>query len=215
MVWELESCNRINTNSFFYIYNILCKTKKIDWRSFGLTEAFIISLFTEMFGIPLTIYVISSLLNIDIIPNRLTGHLLATTLAILGILNLEVGVTIVMSISTIMIIIGLILLIGGWKQIYKYKNSIAVVGFYSVVRHPQYLGLMIIMTAFIIQWPTIPTLIMYPLLMYAYYKQALKEENELILKFGELYITYASHVPRFNIIKGIRYYLTKKQYSSN
>lgn len=177
--------------------------KKLNWRSFGLTEAFIISLFTEMFGIPLTIYIISSFLGVNIVPNGLTGHLWATLLSLYGIVSLETGVFIVMFVSIVMIVIGLVMVIGGWISIYKGRNRLVVDGFYSYVRHPQYLGLMIILTGFIIQWPTFLTLIMYPILIFLYYKQSLKEEEDLIKMFGDSYLAYASKTPRFNIIRGL------------
>jgi protein-S-isoprenylcysteine O-methyltransferase Ste14 len=199
--WEIVLASILVASFIFTVF--LAKPKKLDWRSYGLTEAFIISLFTEMFGIPFTIYILSSFFHLDIIPSGLTGHLLATFLDIYGVLELELGVLLVMIVSIILIIIGLFLLIGGWIHIYRYKDTLAVNGLYSVVRHPQYLGIIIIIVAFIIQWPTIPTLIMFPILLYLYYKQAIKEERMLIKKFGEEYKRYIARVPRFNIVKGL------------
>lgn len=187
-----------------FIYTVfLAKPKKIDWRSYGLTEAFIISLFTEMFGIPLTIYTITSLLKIDIPANEYTGHLLATTLAYMGIVDLRIGVTIVMILSIVIIVVGLLLLIGGWYQVYQHRGEIATTGLYGLVRHPQYLGIILIMTGFMIQWPTIPTLIMYPILLHIYHRQSLKEEQLMINKFRENYLSYMRKTPRYNIIKNM------------
>ena len=187
-----------------FIFTIfLARPKRIDWRSYGLTEAFIISLFTEMFGIPLTIYALTSLLNIDIPVNGLTGHLLATTLSYLGIIGLERAVALVMTISLIIIGIGLLLLIGGWYQVYNAREGIADKGLYGLVRHPQYLGIILIMTGFIIQWPTIPTLIMYPILIYIYHRQSIIEERIMIERFGEKYLRYMERTPRYNILKNM------------
>jgi len=187
-----------------FIFTIfLAKPKKIDWRSYGLTEAFIISLFTEMFGIPLTIYALTSLLNIDIPANGLTGHLLATTLSYLSIIDLENAVTLVMTISLIIIGGGLLLLIGGWYQVYNAREGIADKGLYGLVRHPQYLGIILIMTGFIIQWPTIPTLIMYPILVYIYHRQSIKEEKIMIDRFGEEYLKYMERTPRYNVLRNL------------
>lgn len=185
-----------------FIYTVfLAKPKRINWASYGLTEAFIISLFTEMFGIPLTIYIITSLFKIDIPANGLTGHLLATAMAYMGLIDLEVGVAIVMAISIIIIGIGLLLLIGGWYQVYQYREGVATTGLYGLVRHPQYLGIIMIMTGFIIQWPTIPTLIMYPILLYVYHRQAIKEERYMVSKYGEIYRRYMMNTPRYNLLK--------------
>jgi len=199
--WSLVIASIILASFIFFVF--IAFPKKIDWKTFGLTEAFIISLFTEMFGIPFTIYIISSLLKIEILPTNLTGHLWATLLSLYGIINLETGVFLVMLISVIMILIGLILVIGGWVSIYKRKETIVMDGFYSYVRHPQYLGFIIIISGFIIQWPTFLTLVMYPILVYLYYKQAIKEEHHLLKKFGNIYFEYTKRVPRFNIIKGL------------
>ncbi|MGB9729242.1 MAG: methyltransferase family protein [Thermoprotei archaeon] len=199
--WELVIASIVLASFIFFMF--VGWPKRLDWRSFGLTEAFIISLFTEMFGIPLTIYIISSFLGVDIVPNGLTGHLWATLLNLYGGVDLNIGVFVVMLVSIIMIVIGLTLVIGGWINIYKKKDILVVNGFYSYVRHPQYLGLMIILTGFIIQWPTFLTLIMYPVLLFSYYRQALREEEDLIKRFGSNYLVYASRIPRFNIIKGL------------
>ncbi|MEM3832376.1 MAG: isoprenylcysteine carboxylmethyltransferase family protein [Thermoprotei archaeon] len=199
--WGLVVASILLASFIFFVF--IGWPKRLDWKSFGLTEAFIISLFTEMFGVPLTIYIISSFLGVDIAPSGLTGHLWAVFLNLYGGVNLEVGVFIVMFVSIIMIVAGLIMIIGGWISIYKGRDMLVVSGFYSYVRHPQYLGLMIILTGFIVQWPTILTLLMYPVLLFLYYKQALKEEADLIRRFGNVYLVYASKTPRFNILKGL------------
>ena len=185
-----------------FIFTVfLAKPKRMDWKSYGLTEAFIISLFTEMFGIPLTIYTLSSIFKIDIPTNGLTGHLFATALAYTGVMELEAAVTLVMAVSLAIIGFGLTLLILGWYQVYKYREGIATVGLYRLARHPQYLGIILIMTGFMIQWPTIPTLIMYPILLYIYHRQAVKEERYMLEIYGEKYREYMERTPRYNILK--------------
>jgi hypothetical protein len=197
--WSLVLASIIISTFIFTVF--FARPKKIDWKLYGLTEAFIISLFTEMFGIPLTIYLISTYLQIDIPLNGLTGHLWATALAYLGLVSLETGVSIVMGISIGFIGVGLLFLIGGWYQVYLSRGGIANSGLYGLVRHPQYLGIILIITGFIIQWPTVPTLIMYPILLFVYYRQAVKEEEIMINRFGKEYIMYMKSTPRFNICK--------------
>jgi len=180
--------------SLFALFSVKPLSKK-DWKSLGLYEAYIVSLFTEMFGIPLTIYFLSSLFGLPLTADPAHGHLLAALLAMVGVWGLETGVTVVMAISSLMLFLALYLVIAGWQQVFRSKKTLVTDGLYGVVRHPQYLGIIIATTAFLIQWPTILTVAMWPFLTYIYYKQALKEELEMEEKFGEKYRLYKKRVP--------------------
>lgn len=169
--------------------------RKRDWRNLGLYEAFIVSLFTEMFGIPLTIYLLASFLGLPLKPSPSQGHLLAALLALAGAWDLETGVLVVMMISVVMLLVAGYLVVAGWRKIYGARRNLVTDGVYGVVRHPQYLGIIIGTAAFLIQWPTIITVAMWPILVYAYYRQALKEEREMEEKFGERYLQYKQRVP--------------------
>lgn len=163
--------------------------KKRDWKTLGIYEAFMVALFTEMFGFPLTIFLLSSILGITIEPTGETGHLIAVALDRMGILELNKGVFLVMAISSIMILAGLALIILGWKKIHK-ATGLVKDGIYRYSRHPQYLGILLITSAFIIQWPTILTVIMFPHLVTMYIRLAEKEENEMEENFGEEFRKY-------------------------
>ncbi|MEM3151026.1 MAG: isoprenylcysteine carboxylmethyltransferase family protein [Candidatus Bathyarchaeia archaeon] len=171
--------------------------RKRDWRNLGLYEAFIISLFTEMFGVPLTIYILSSFFGLPLTVNPLHGHLFAALLAIVGIWDLEIGVTIVMVVSIFMLLLASYLIMTGWYKIYSARGGLVIDGIYGIIRHPQYLGIILGTAAFLIQWPTIITVIMWPILTYAYYKQAKIEEQEMEEKYGEKYLQYKKIVPMF------------------
>jgi protein-S-isoprenylcysteine O-methyltransferase Ste14 len=163
--------------------------KKRDWKTLGIYEAFMVALFTEMFGFPLTIFLLSSILGITIEPTGETGHLIAVALDRLGILQLEKGVFLVMAVSSIMILAGLALIILGWRKIHK-ATELVTDGIYRYSRHPQYLGILLITSGFIIQWPTILTVIMWPVLVIMYIRLAKKEEKEMEEKFGEEFQKY-------------------------
>jgi len=180
-----------------FIIAFLRPFKRQNWASMSITEAFFVSLFTEMFGIPLTIYFLSSFLGAPLTPDPLHGHLLAATLAILGFWTIDVGVSVVMVVSIVMLLVAAYLIIEGWRTVYRGGGGLVTAGLYSHVRHPQYLGIILSSIAFLIQWPTIPTLAMFPILVLAYYRLAKKEEKEMAKRFGLNYLKYKISVPMF------------------
>ena len=162
-----------------------------------------VALFTEMFGFPLTIFLLSSILGITIEPTGETGHLIAVALDRLGILDLEKGVFLVMTVSSVMILAGLGLIILGWRKIHKAAGLVKD-GIYKYSRHPQYLGILLITSGFIIQWPTILTVIMWPILVIMYIRLAKKEEKEMEQIFGEEFLKYKKEAPMLLKIFGIK-----------
>ena len=149
-----------------------------------------------MFGVPLTIYFLSGFFGIPLAPDPLHGHLLAATLALLGLWTLDTGVWVVMVVSIVMLLIAAYLVVKGWRTVYR-GEGLVTTGLYSHVRHPQYLGIILGSIAFLIQWPTIPILIMFPILAIAYYRLSKKEEKEMVERFGEEYLQYQRRVPMF------------------
>lgn len=180
----------------FFVLAFLPNMRRRGWRSAGVYSAFVIALFTEMYGIPLTIYTLSSVFGVSVGFSGAEGHMLANLLAGLGVWDLNVGVAVVMILSTVIILVGLWLIIGGWQRIHKSKGLITD-GIYARVRHPQYLGIILITLAFLIQWPTLLTLAMWPILIVMYYRLAKREEREMEAKFAEEYREYKHRVPMF------------------
>ncbi len=186
----------INVGIFlFFVLSYLKPRKRREWHSMGAFSAFIIALFTEMYGFPLTIYILTSTLGskypvIDPF-SHINGHLWVA---------LSGGSTavwiLVMMLSWAVIIGGLVVMGKAWKQIHKANSEMVTSGLYRLVRHPQYSGLFLITIGMLIQWPTIITFAMWPILMLMYYRLALREEKEMEMKF-EGYIEYKQKVPMF------------------
>lgn len=170
-----------------------------DWRSFGAFSAFIVALFTEMYGFPLTIYLLSGWLQSRFPKLTLTshdaGHLWWTLLGMKG----DPHSNPLHLLSNIFILGGLILLVAAWQVLYKAQRShtLAVTGPYGVIRHPQYVAFIVIMLGFLLQWPTILTLAMFPILVVMYVRLARHEEREAAREFGEKYTSYAARTPGF------------------
>lgn len=189
-------------NSVIFIFFAFSFTKPktaTDWRSLGAFSAFIVALFTEMYGFPLTIYFLSGWLQsnfpeTDFLSHE-NGHLLHTLLGFEGNPHLDP----LHIASNVLIVIGFFMLASAWRVLHQAQKTqtLAVDGLYSKMRHPQYVAFVIIMFGFLLQWPTLPTVIMFPILVYIYIRLAKKEENDAIREFGDKYENYKNRTPAF------------------
>lgn len=170
-----------------------------DWRSFGAFSAFIVALFTEMYGFPLTIYLLSGWLGsqfagLDIFSHN-AGHLPETLLGWKGDPHLSPFHLL----SYAFIGGGFLMLSSAWEKLYKAQrhNKLATTGLYVRIRHPQYVGFVLIMFGFLLQWPTILTLLMFPVLLVMYARLAIAEEKDTEKEFGKQYRDYKKKTPAF------------------
>jgi protein-S-isoprenylcysteine O-methyltransferase Ste14 len=196
-LWSLVIINSLIFIMFAFSFTRPRTTR--DWRSFGAFSAFIVALFTEMYGFPFTIYLLSGWLQsryprLDFLSHN-TGHLWETLLGSKG----DPHFSPLHLLSNGFIFGGFILLSSAWKVLYGAQRSrtLATTGPYAVIRHPQYAGFILIMLGFFLQWPTLLTLVMFPVLVYMYGRLARREEREVLAEFGETYARYAANTPAF------------------
>jgi protein-S-isoprenylcysteine O-methyltransferase Ste14 len=196
-LWSLVLINSVVFILFAYSFFKPRTTR--DWRSFGAFSAFLVALFTEMYGFPLTIYLLSGWLqshfpDVDWFSHD-AGHLLEMMFGWKA--NPHFGVFHIL--SFVLIGGGFILIASAWRVLYdaQRRRSMATTGAYSYVRHPQYVGFVLILLGFLVQWPTLLTLAMFPVLVVMYVKLARAEEREAIAEFGNRYRQYMAEVPAF------------------
>ena len=177
-----------------------------DWRSLGVFSAFIVALFTEMYGFPLTIYFLSGWLStrfpeVDWLSHD-AGHLLEMIFGWRG--NPHLGPFHIL--SNILIVCGFLIVASAWKILYAAQRArrLATAGPYAHVRHPQYVGFIIIMFGFLLQWPTVLTVIMFPVMVVTYVLLARSEERDAIAEFGEEYRKYMARVGAFVPTLGVK-----------
>jgi protein-S-isoprenylcysteine O-methyltransferase Ste14 len=170
-----------------------------DWRSFGAFSGFLLALFTEMYGFPLTLYLLSGWLGsrypgLDLFSHD-AGHLWHALLGWQGDPHFDP----LHILSNVLIVVGFIILSSAWRVRYEAQrhHTLATTGLYAHIRHPQYVGFISIMLGFLLQWPTLLTLVMFPILVTMYVRLARQEEQDALAEFGETYARYAATTPAF------------------
>jgi protein-S-isoprenylcysteine O-methyltransferase Ste14 len=166
-----------------------------DWRALGGFSAFIVALFAEMYGYPLTIYLAGSVLGDKLGLSHNAGHLWADLVGWNG----DPHVSPFHIASWILIGGGFWLIAAAWTRLHAAARAgrLATDGPYERVRHPQYAGFIAIMVGFLLQWPTLPTLVMFPILVVVYRRLAIREERDIAAAFGAEWDAYAAATPRF------------------
>ena len=170
-----------------------------DWRTFGAFASFIVALFVEMYGFPLSIYLMSGWLqtkypNLDLLSHN-SGHLWSTLLGEKG--DPHFGALHIA--SYVFLGFGFYLLSSAWNVLYhaQRRNELAKTGPYARIRHPQYVAFVLILVGFLLQWPTLLTLVMFPVLLFMYARLAINEEAAMRKRFGAEFDAYAASTPRF------------------
>lgn len=182
----------VNAGLFILFLAFLPYRKGIAWRSKGAFSAFMLALMAEMFGVPLMLYIISPLLP-TLFPDRVARiwayrWLVASGHDWISTVGLITGAWLTLA--------GMVLVFAGWAQVHK-ASGLVTTGLYARMRHPQYLGIFLILTGWLIHWPTLPTIIMYPVLLWVYVRLAKKEEDEMHREYGQAWEEYAGKTPSF------------------
>ena len=196
-LWSLVVLN--SAIFIMFAYSFFKPSTTRDWRTFSAFSAFIVALFVEMYGFPLTIYLMSGWLQtkypgLDILSHN-SGHLWSTLLGETG--DPHFGLLHIA--SYIFLGLGFFLLSNAWNVLYhaQRRHTLATAGPYARIRHPQYVAFVLILLGFLLQWPTLLTLVMFPVLLVMYARLATTEESEMATQFGDDYQEYAKRTPRF------------------
>ena len=196
-LWSLVIIN--SAVFIFFAFSFVKPKTKLDWRSLGAFSAFIVALFTEMYGFPLSIYLLSGWLQskfpgTDIFSHD-NGHLWYTLFGFKG----NPHTNPIHLVSNLLIFAGFYIIYRAWRVLYaaQQEGVLATTGPYARVRHPQYAGFIVVMTGFLLTWPTILTLAMFPVLILVYVRLAKLEEGMVRKEFGDLYDRYAQTTPAF------------------
>lgn len=190
-VWGLAAIMIVIASWFFYRY--LAPKSWREWASAGLVQAFIIALYAEMYGFPLTIYLMVRFFGLD--GANLNSSLWSTLLGV-G----ELGMLISMVLGYALLFVGIGLFAQGWRELYRAQKEkrLATGGLYALVRHPQYTGLFIgLFGEGIVHWPTIFSVALFPIIVLVYWLLARSEEKRVLKEFGDEYRAYQRRVPMF------------------
>ena len=194
-LWSLVAIN----SAFFILFaaSFFKPRTRQDWRTLGMFSAFVVALFTEMYGFPLTIYLLSGWLaerfpEINWLSHD-AGHLPEMLFGWKE--NPHFGPFHLL--SHVFIIGGFWLLATAWPVLYNAQKtgSLASSGPYARIRHPQYAAFILVMIGFLLQWPTLITLILFPILVVIYVRLARREETQAFVAFGEDYRIYMANTP--------------------
>lgn len=190
--WGLAAISIVLVSWILYRY--LAPRSWKEWSRAGLVQAFLIAFYAEMYGFPLTIYLLARFVGIDAPLGR--GNLWSQ---LFGLGDVPMVVAMLIGYG-LFVVPGLFLLVQGWREIYdaRREGRLAVDGLYGVVRHPQYTGIFLaVFGEGIVHWPTIVSVVMFPIIVWAYVRLARKEEDQLLQEYGDRYRQYQRRVPMF------------------
>jgi protein-S-isoprenylcysteine O-methyltransferase Ste14 len=189
--WGITLIVIVLVSWFFYRY--FAPKNWREWAGAGVVQAFIIALYAEMYGFPLTVYLLVRFFGLD---SQFVSASLWSTLVGLG----ETGMLVSMLLGYGLAFTGIAIFIQGWRQVHRARREDRLVtdGLYAFVRHPQYTGLFIALFGEgVIHWPTLFSVGLFPVIVGVYTWLARREEQQVLARFGEAYRAYQRRVPMF------------------
>lgn len=196
-LWSLVIIN--SAVFIFFAFSFIKPKTKLDWRSLSAFSAFIVALFVEMYGFPLTIYFLSGWLQTKYPGTAIFGHGSGHLWYVLFGFEGDPHTNPIHILSNILVFAGFYITYKAWQVLHtvQKEGKLATTGPYALVRHPQYDGFVMVMFGFLLMWPTILTLIMFPILVFVYIRLAHKEEELVRAEFGDAYTEYEKTIPAF------------------
>lgn len=199
MTTELDQWVSLWPNAILFIvvgvwgaYHFLAPSNWREWTGAGLVQAFIIALYAEMYGFPLTVYLLASWLPFEMPITESSGHLWSS---LLGFGRLGAAVEAI--VAWPLILFGMLLIVKGWVRIYFLGDELVTSGIYGTIRHPQYAGIFLIIAGQLVNWPTLPGIVLAPVIVWLYLGLAARDDRRLANRFGNAFEEYRSAVPRF------------------
>ena len=183
-----------------FLFGLLRPRRKSEWKSAGAAQAWVIALYAEMYGIPLTAYLAMNFVGrtTQDAEKHFNGHLWPVLMGFTGdqLITAQFWFTVV---GQALVLTGALLAIIGWRQLHAAvkENRMATRGLYRWIRHPQYTGFFLFLIGSMINWPTLATMLTLPVLCWVYLRLATSEENDSLETFGDTYRQYMNGTGRF------------------